>query len=66
MQKFKINRDVTQNECSWLEKDFKKGTIVYEYCGATYGCVGAGGIPVTFAPGQTPFSEIPASALSEI
>lgn len=66
MKKFKLNRKVTQNECPWLDEDFEKDTIVYKYYGCTYGCVSQGGIPVTFAQDETPFSEIPTSALTEI
>lgn len=66
MKKFKINRKVTQEECPWLEETFEIDTIVFEYCGCTYGCISPNGVPVTFAPNETPFSEIPKNALAEI
>ena len=66
MSKFKINRKVTQDECSWLDEDFEIGQIVFEYFGCTYGCISSSGLPVTFAPDETPFFEIPADALTEM
>ena len=66
MTKFKTNRKITQVECSWLEETIEAGQIVFEYSGHTYDCVSPSGIPVTFAPNQTPFFEIPADALTKI
>lgn len=34
----RLNRDVTQKECFWLDKDYKKGTPL-KICTATFGCV---------------------------
>ncbi|NHI95038.1 MAG: hypothetical protein EAX96_21285 [Candidatus Lokiarchaeota archaeon] len=66
MQKYKLRYLVTQDDCPWLEKDIEKGTIVYEYCGCTYGCVSQNGVPITIVPNEVPFIEIQKSALEEI
>lgn len=65
MDKLKVTRKVTQEECDWLDEDIEEGTVVYEYSGCTYGCCGDGR-PVTMEPGQTPFFEMPEDALEEI
>lgn len=57
-----LNRNVTQNECLWLENNLMKGTKVYEYLGCTYGCIGDGEA-VSLEPDQTPFMEIPLDAI---
>lgn len=59
---FTIIRDVTPEECHWLTKTIKRGQIVYAYHGPTYGCIGAG-VSVTDQPNETPFYELPRSAL---
>lgn len=61
--KYEVTRDVTVSECSWLDEDIKKGTVVYKYYGATYGCVNPYGIACTMEEDKTPFLEIPLSAL---
>ena len=60
--KVTVGRDVTQNECSWLERDYKKGETLYLYFGATYGCIGSGRA-VSEQEGETPFFEFPRDAL---
>lgn len=55
-------RDVLKSECPWLDRDMKKGEVVFNYRGPTYGCIG-GGIACTEKPGETPFFELPANAL---
>ena len=64
--KFKIRRKLTTNECHWLDNDIEKGTIVYHYGGATYGCISAVGIAVSMEPNKEPFFEVPFSAVEEI
>lgn len=61
--KFKVIRDVTTDECHWLKEDVKEGSIVYVYDGHTYGCVSSAGIACTMNEGETPFFELPISAL---
>ena len=55
-------RDVIQEECPWLDRDYKKGDYVYEYSGHTYGCI-ANGIACCEVEGETPFFELPEDAL---
>ena len=59
---YELARDVTKEECHWLKEDVKKGTIVYEYSGHTYGCIGPHGIAVS-SDGDIPFFELPYDAL---
>ena len=56
-------RDVTRQECHWLDADVPAGTAVYRYHGPTYGCIGPTGVAVTSEPDTTPFFELPRSAL---
>lgn len=60
-----LNRDVTTQECDWLDEEIKKGTTVYEFHGCTYGCVSPGGVAVTLEDGKAPFFEIPADSIGE-
>ena len=61
-----LNRDVTKKECPWLDEDLKGGTVVYKFYGATYGCIGPGGVAVTFhSDGDIPFFEVPYNALTK-
>lgn len=62
--KYKVIRNITNKECHWVDKDIKKGTIVYKFIGCTYGCCGDG-IPITFEK-DGPFIEVPSDALKEI
>jgi hypothetical protein len=59
-----LNRDVTQDECPWLDKDFKKGEKVYSYGGATYGCISNDGTACCLIEGEDPFFELPENALT--
>jgi hypothetical protein len=58
-----LDRDVTRDECHWLERDFKAGEQLYIYYGYTYGCISHKGIACTETEGFTPFFEIPRDAL---
>lgn len=58
----KLNRDVTQNECFWLDKDYKKGTPLTLFTGPTFGCVTDEGEPVLLAENDF-FLEIPFDAI---
>ncbi len=58
-----LTRDVTTKECEWLERDFKRGEIVFPYSGATYGCISYGGSAFTLEDGKTPFFELPNDAV---
>lgn len=63
--KYKLTRDVTKKECHWLDKTFKKGSVVLEYQGYTYGCISDNGIAVS-NDGKEPFFEIPIDALQAL
>ena len=63
MKKFQLVRDVTTDECPWLDRDFLVGEVVYPYHGNTYGCITFNGVAVTEVPDKTPFLEIPEDAL---
>lgn len=65
MMKLQLIRDVTQSECHWLSRDFKKGEVLYEYTGCTYGCITPDGIACSL-DGEIPFFELPESALKLI
>lgn len=61
-----LNRDVTTEECHWLEEDISKGTVMYVYNGYTYGCIQPSGTACTMVDGETPFMEIPNDAISRV
>ena len=65
-KRFELTRDVTRQECSWLDKDYKKGDIVFEYPLYTYGCVGNEGVACSDKDSESPFFELPKNALIEI
>ncbi len=62
MKKFELNEDVTIGSSIVM----KKGTEVYEYEGATYGCCSGNELPCTMEPGKTPFIGIDKDKLTEI
>lgn len=57
-----LTRNVTNKECPWLTYNHKKGEVVYEFDGYTYGCIGDG-IAVSKKPSTNPFFEIPYDAI---
>jgi hypothetical protein len=57
-----VTRDVTPEECPWLDSTVLEGTVVYDYHGFTYGCIGSG-IAVSFVPEMEPFVELPRDAM---
>ena len=61
----KLIRDVTPEECPWLSRTFKKGEVVFEYLGYTYGVVGPTGKPYSEINGETPFFELPNTAFEQ-
>ncbi len=60
-----ILKDLTTNEFPWLDNDIKKGTIVYEYTGCTYGVISPEGISVSYENGICPFFEVPRNSVSD-
>ena len=61
-----LSRDVTKEECAWLEKDYKKGEVIYKYHGHTYGCIGPEGMACSKEYGEDPFFEIPLDAIDHV
>lgn len=57
-----LKRAVTTKECPWLGKNLKKGKVVYEFNGYTYGCIKSG-IAVSDEPDGPLFYEIPRNAV---
>lgn len=57
-----VTRDVTPAECPWLDSTVLEGTVVYDYHGFTYGCIGSG-IAVSLVPEKVPFFELPRDAV---
>ena len=62
----KLIRDVTIEECGWLERDFKNGDIVYKFNGATYNCISENGIACSEKLNENPFFELPLDSIEEI
>ena len=60
--KYTLVRDVTREECPWLDKDWTVGEEVFHFFGATYGCVSNMGTACS-VDGDNPFFEMPTSAL---
>lgn len=58
-----VNRTLTPAEFHWLHKVVKKGTVVYRYRDCTYGAISTTGVAVTLKPDQTPFFEVPGTAV---
>lgn len=61
-------RDVTKDECRWLDRDMKRGEKFRVYKGPTYGAISKAGVAVQEAAAgemgdEGPFIELPADAL---
>lgn len=65
INKFILTRDVSPEECSWLDRTYKQGQQVFEFMGATYGCCTDEGIACSL-DGNIPFFELPRDALVSI
>lgn len=65
MIKFKVIREVSVDECAWLDESVHIGEIVYKFDGCTYGCISPNGIAVKYNE-NAPFFELPKDALKEI
>ncbi len=61
--KMQLIRNVTTNECGWLNKSLKKGEIVYRYMGNTFGCISSDGVAVSIEKDKKPFFELPENAV---
>jgi hypothetical protein len=65
LKKFRLTRNVTLNECDWLDRDYKKGEIVFEYPLYTTS-IGRKGIACSEKDSESPVFELPEDALIEI
>lgn len=61
MPKLILTREVTPDECHWLDRPFKKGEVIHTFSGYTYGCISDG--VACSLDGGTPFFELPADAV---
>ena len=66
LKKFRLIRNITLNECDWLDRDYKKGEIVFEYPLYTYGVVSSKVVACSEKDSESPFFELPKDALKEI
>lgn len=63
-QKLVVTRDVTPDEVEWLQRTYKKGDEIWEFTGATYGCIDSSkGMACSDVEGAGPFFEFPLDAL---
>lgn len=63
MKSYVLTRDVTQQECPWLDHDLKAGMLLWEYTGYDYGVITPGGVAVSARVGDFPFFEVPRDAV---
>jgi hypothetical protein len=62
-----LGRNLTRDECPWLDRDLKKGDVVYRFLKTTYQCINTeNGIACSYEPGEHPFFEIPLDAIDHI
>lgn len=57
--KIRTTRELTTEECDWLDEAIPTGTELFIFGGATYGCITPEGIAVSEVDGENPFFEIP-------
>jgi len=63
---YRLIRDVTRNDCPWLNEDFKKGDTVFKYFGRTYGKISSSGTACTLKQSKLPFFELPNDCLAVV
>lgn len=65
MKKFEmtLSADVLKKDHKWLDRDLKKGEVVYMFYGNTNGCISEKGIACTSGK-ATEFFELPATKLA--
>jgi hypothetical protein len=64
-KRLKLVRDMTAEECPWLDNDIPAGTIVFEYRGPTYGLKEHEDLIFVSFEGGTPFFQLPLNSLVE-
>lgn len=62
-KRFILTRDIPKKECNWLDRNYKKGEIVFEYTGYTYGCISNTGKAFSDNYDLEPFFELPNNAV---
>lgn len=61
-QVYQTTREITTEECWWLDTSIPKGTFVVLYTGHTYGAIGDG-VAVTIPSRDLVFTQIPRDAI---
>lgn len=61
-----LTRDIPLRESHWLDREYKKGELVYLFYGSTYGCISKTGLACTFNPGEGPFVQLPKDAIAAL
>ena len=60
-----VTRNVTKDECKWLNQDILAGKVLFKFDKYDYGCTGPTGIACTHSPyGDYPFFELPKNAIT--
>jgi hypothetical protein len=60
-------RDLTKKECPWLDKDLKKGDVIYRFPRTSHQCVNTeNGLACSYEHGKHPFFEIPFDAIDHV
>lgn len=61
---YTVIRNVTPEECPWLDATVPRGSVVYQCWKHDFGCVTPSGTACTHDPqGDYPFFELPTNAL---
>jgi len=63
-QPYTLIRQVTQQECHWLERTYEIDNIVFRFYDPTYKCIGQNGWVFCDAIDTSPFFELPNDAVS--
>lgn len=61
---YELTRDITQEECHWINRDYKKGEVFYPSTEFHYGCVSSTGIFCMESSDNPRHVEIPKDALN--
>lgn len=66
-ERFVLIRDVTRDECHWLDDRMVAGEVVFRFTGPTYGVIDhdSGMACSASGPKENPFFELPRDALVE-
>lgn len=63
-KRYRLTRDVTPDECRWLDRVVPRGAVVWECKRFAYGVIGDGA-SVCWERGRRPAFELPWDALEE-